>query len=72
MANSYRKLVYDIKELKHLRYLDTGEKFDQRDKIRATAARVGLNVPRVSISFVASSPLTLFGDSFLMKTKTLF
>jgi hypothetical protein len=44
-------MVYDIRELKRLRFLDTGEKLDQRDKIRYTAHRVGLHVPRVSSSF---------------------
>ena len=46
-ANSYATLISNIKELKYLRYLDSGEKLDQRDKIRATAARVGLSVPKV-------------------------
>lgn len=47
-ANSYAILISNIKELKYLRYLDSGEKLDQRDKIRATAARVGLSVPKFS------------------------
>lgn len=47
IAHSYVRLAYDIKEAKYLRYLDTGEKLDQREKIQATAARVGLAVPQV-------------------------
>jgi hypothetical protein len=50
LANSYAMLVQDIKQLKHLRYQDSGEKLDPRDKIKNTAARVGLSVPKVSIS----------------------
>jgi hypothetical protein len=51
IAHSYTRMVSDIRELKRLRFLDTGEKLDQRDKIRYTAHRVGLHVPRVSSSF---------------------
>ena len=47
-ANFYATLVSSVEELKYLRGLDTGEKLDQRDKIRATASRVGLSVPTVS------------------------
>eukprot|EP01036_Dinobryon_divergens_P034997 gene34997-45300_t len=39
-------MVSSINELKHLRGLDSGEKLDPREKIRATAGRVGLSVPR--------------------------
>jgi hypothetical protein len=40
-------MIRSINELKFLRGLDTGEKLGARDKIRATAGRVGLSVPRV-------------------------
>lgn len=40
-------MVTDIRVAKHLRYLDTGEKLDPREKIQATARRVGLTVPQV-------------------------
>ena len=53
IAHSYASMVTDVRELKYLRYLDSGEKLDQRDKIRATAARVGLAVPHVSDSQIA-------------------
>jgi hypothetical protein len=46
-ANLYATLFSSINELKFLRGLDSGEKLDPRDKIRATAARVGLGVPNV-------------------------
>ena len=36
-----------MNELKYLRGLDSGEKLDPRDKIRATASRVGLGIPQV-------------------------
>ncbi len=42
-------MVSDIRESKHLRYLDTGEKLEPREKIQATARRVGLSVPQVCI-----------------------
>lgn len=45
--NHYAVMVSSVKELKHLRGLDSGEKLDPREKIRATANRVGLSVPRV-------------------------
>mmetsp|Transcript_25731 Transcript_25731/g.28057 ORF Transcript_25731/g.28057 Transcript_25731/m.28057 type:complete len:115 (+) Transcript_25731:3-347(+) len=48
IAHSYASMVTDVRELKYLRYLDSGEKLDQRDKIRRTAARVGLAVPHFS------------------------
>lgn len=41
-------MISSIKEITHLRGLDFGEKLEPRDKIRATASRVGLAVPRVS------------------------
>jgi hypothetical protein len=44
-AYMYAELITDIKTLKTLRGLDSGEKLEPRDKIRATAARVGLAVP---------------------------
>eukprot|EP01031_Cornospumella_fuschlensis_P044032 gene44032-53827_t len=45
VAHSAATMLRDIQEAKYLRYLDSGEKLDQRDKIRNTAARVGLSVP---------------------------
>jgi hypothetical protein len=47
-AHCYSELVSDVQQLKFLRGLDSGEKLAPRDKIRATAARVGLAVPRFS------------------------
>jgi len=47
-AKGYSLMTASIKELNHLRELDTGEKLSPRDKIRATAGRVGLSVPFVS------------------------
>ncbi len=47
-ANSYATLLSNVAELKYLRGLDSGEKLDPRDKIKATAARVGLGIPQVS------------------------
>lgn len=41
-------MVKDVTTLKYLRGLDSGEKLDPRDKIKATAARVGLGVPKVN------------------------
>ena len=49
LSNQYTTMIRSINELKYLRNLDTGEKLSPRDKIRATAGRVGLSVPRVSI-----------------------
>eukprot|EP01039_Chlorochromonas_danica_P000838 gene837-912_t len=46
VTHSYATMVSDIKEVKYLRYLDSGEKLEARDKIRNTAARVGLEVPK--------------------------
>jgi len=46
MASQYVKMLSSIDELKYLRSLDSGEKLDPRDKIRATAGRVGLSVPK--------------------------
>ena len=48
IATQYASMITSINELKYLRGLDFGEKLDPRDKIRATAARVGLGVPHVS------------------------
>ena len=45
--HSYGTMVSSINELKYLRGLDSGEKLDPREKIRATAGRVGLSVPKV-------------------------
>lgn len=47
-AHSYATLIASITELTSLRALDFGEKLDPRDKIRLTASRVGLSVPRFS------------------------
>lgn len=47
VASQYVHMISSIKEISHLRGLDYGEKLDPRDKIRATASRVGLAVPRV-------------------------
>ena len=47
-AHKYAILISNQKELSHLRGLDTGEKLDQRDKVRQMAHRVGLSVPTVS------------------------
>jgi hypothetical protein len=48
-GRSFTLMTSSIKELNFLRDLDTGEKLSPRDKIRATAGRVGLGVPRVSV-----------------------
>jgi hypothetical protein len=45
-AASYAEMVSSVAELKVLRGLDTGEKMSPRDTIQASAARVGLHVPR--------------------------
>ena len=50
-AYTYSTLIASIKELRHLRDLDSGEKLDPRDKIRATGGRVGLGVPKVNNLF---------------------
>ena len=55
--HSYAVMITSINELKYLRGLDTGEKLDPREKIRATAGRVGLSVPRVSLTLSLSSKL---------------
>jgi hypothetical protein len=49
-AYTYSTLIASIKELRRLRDLDSGEKLEPRDKIRATGGRVGLGVPKVSWS----------------------
>jgi hypothetical protein len=51
LAHEYSVMVSDIRESKHLRYLDTGEKLDPREKIELTARRVGLTVPQVRFRF---------------------
>lgn len=48
VIHNYATLVTSVNELTFLRSLDSGEKLDPRDKIRATAARVGLGVPKFS------------------------
>ena len=45
-AASYAEIVSSVAELKVLRGLDTGEKMSPRDTIRASAAKVGIYVPR--------------------------
>ena len=47
-AFMYAEMITDVNSLKHLRGLDCGERLDPREKIRATARRVGLNVPTFS------------------------
>jgi len=44
-AQSYATLLSSVSELSRLRSLDTGERLNPRNKIRATASRVGLSVP---------------------------
>ena len=43
--HAYVSMVTAVKELRHLRGLDSGEKLDPREKIRQSARRVGLSVP---------------------------
>ena len=45
-AHSYATLLTSTAELSRLRGLDTGERLDPRSKIRQSASRVGLSVPR--------------------------
>ena len=45
VLHSFVRLVGSVKELQHLRYLDSGDKLDSREKVRMTAARVGLGIP---------------------------
>ena len=43
-------LFEQLREKERLRKLDTGEYWDnEQDKIKATAGRVGLQVPKVSL-----------------------
>jgi hypothetical protein len=49
-AASYAEMISSVEELKVLRGLDTGEKMGPRDTIQASAARVGLHIPRWSDS----------------------
>ena len=49
VAYSYVTMVSSVKQLTYLRELDTGEKLNPRDKVRATAGRVGLSVPMVRL-----------------------
>ena len=49
VAYSYVTMVSSVKQLTYLRELDTGEKLNPRDKVRATAGRVGLSVPMVCL-----------------------
>lgn len=51
LPDSYLRMVSSVKELKHLRSLDSGERLDPREKIKATAARVGFELPQVSDRF---------------------
>ena len=52
-------MISSLNELKHLRGLDSGEKLDPRDKIRHTAARVGLSVPKVWLTDWLTDPSSL-------------
>lgn len=65
LAHEYSVMVSDIRESKHLRYLDTGEKLDPREKIELTARRVGLTVPQVCCRFTHA-------HIFLMKVIVYF
>ena len=57
-------MVIDIEKLKHLRHIDSGDRhFSPRDKIRATAARVGLGVPEV-INYIMHH-ICLFSYSYI-------
>lgn len=47
LLSAYNLMVSSVAQLKVLRSLDTGEKLDPREKIRRTAGRVGLSVPKV-------------------------
>jgi len=48
---SYVELLSSVHELKHLRFLDSGDKLQQRDKINLTAKRVGFALPKVYFCF---------------------
>ena len=48
-AHCYVTMISSVKELTRLRELDSGEKLNPRDKVRATAGRVGLSVPKVRV-----------------------
>lgn len=63
-AQQYSTLLSNVHELKYLRGLDSGEKLDPRDKIRATAGRVGLGVPNVCFQ---SSLLSYLADLFSVR-----
>jgi hypothetical protein len=39
-------MIASVEELRELRELDSGEKLAPHDLVRATAARVGLSVPK--------------------------
>ena len=57
-AHSYVTMVSSVKELTRLRELDSGEKLNPRDKVRATAGRVGLSVPKFADEFEAELALS--------------
>lgn len=59
-------MVTDISELKYLRGLDTGEKLDPREKIQATARRVGLSVPHVRKNIINNNNTYNFVNFFLL------
>jgi hypothetical protein len=61
-------MISSVKELKYLRELDTGERLDPRDKIRATAARVGLAVPQVCIPDFTMIDVLFIISSFIMNS----
>ena len=56
LVSSYLRLVGAVKELQHLRYLDSGDKLDDREKVRLTAARVGLGIPEFADEKDAPKP----------------
>lgn len=55
VAYSYVTMASSVKQLTYLRELDTGEKLNPRDKVRATAGRVGLSVPMVCLLHITSN-----------------
>ena len=63
-AHCYVDMVSSVKELTRLRELDSGEKLNPRDKVRATAGRVGLSVPKVRPCLLGPLCCTVFHVSF--------
>ena len=64
-AHCYVTMVASVKELTRLRELDSGEKLNPRDKVRATAGRVGLSVPKVRPCLRGPVCCTVFHSFFL-------